>query len=185
MSEKTLYQTVEDRNNPSEIEDNGPFACRRSNAWLGLGSYFWDTFVDLAHWWGNMVYDGKYVICQSACNGSLQGTFDLYNDFCVLQEFSALKNALQERLHRKNISVGDVLCYLMRHSDFCSRYKAIRAKATGCMKHAPTMRFVNYNVAYLELMPPVQFCVLDKSFLLGGTYNIVYPKKYISQMYDI
>ena len=43
----------------------------------------------------------------------------------------------------------------------------------------PTMRFVNYNIVRLELMPPVQFCVMDKSFLLGDVYRIVYPAKYI------
>ena len=108
MNDKTLYQTVEDRNNPSEIETEGPFICVRNN-----------------------------------------------------------------------ISVSDVICFLKNHSDFSSQYKAIRAKATGCMKHSPTMRFVNYNIARLELMPLVQFCVIDKSFLLGDVYRIVYPAKYI------
>lgn len=58
MNDKTLYQTVEDRNNPSEIETEGPFLCVRNNAWLGRGYYFWDTFVELAHWWGNTIYQG-------------------------------------------------------------------------------------------------------------------------------
>lgn len=35
MNDKTLYQTVEDRNNPLEIESEGPFLCVRNNAWLG------------------------------------------------------------------------------------------------------------------------------------------------------
>ncbi len=47
------------------------------------------------------------------------------------------------------------------------------------MKHSPTMKFVNYNIAYLELLPPVQFCVLDKAYLLDNIYQIVYPIKYL------
>lgn len=179
MNDKTLYQTVEDRNNPSKIESEGPFLCVRNNAWLGRGYYFWDTFVELAHWWGNTIYGGKYVVCQSYCDGLLPDTYDLYDDFETLRDFSNLKDELQKRLHRNNISVSDVICFLKKHSDFSSQYKAIRAKATGCMKHSPTMRFVNYNIARLELMPPVQFCVMDKSFLLGDVYRIVYPAKYI------
>lgn len=46
-------------------------------------------------------------------------------------------------------------------------------------KSAAEGRFVNYNIARLELMSPVQFCVMDKSFLLGDVYRIVYPAKYI------
>ena len=91
MNDKTLYQTVEDRNNPSEIETEGPFLCVRNNAWLGRGYYFWDTFVELAHWWGNTIYQGKYVVCQSYCDGLLPDTYDLYDDFETLRDFSKLK----------------------------------------------------------------------------------------------
>lgn len=181
METKSLFQTVEDRGNIDEIESQGPFLCNRSNAWLGKGFYFWDSFLDLAHWWGRTVYMGKYVICRSYCDSTSNKVYDLYNDFETLKEFADLKSALQDKLHISNISVGEVLCYLIKNSDFTNRYQAIRAKATGCMRHAPTMRFVNYNSAYLELMPPVQFCVLDKRFLVDHSYRIVYPSKYVSQ----
>lgn len=36
---KELYQTVEDRDNPDYVLENGPFKCI-SNAWLGDGYYF-------------------------------------------------------------------------------------------------------------------------------------------------
>lgn len=177
---KSLYQTVEDRENPMEIESRGPFLCKRNNAWLGEGFYFWDTFMDLAHWWGMTVYDGKYVICKSFCDASMKDVYDLYDDFNILQEFVVLKNTLQSRLHRTEISVNEVLCFLKKNSDFSKRYKAIRAKATGCIRNAPYVKFVSYNKAYLELMPPVQFCVLDTTFLYKKMYQIVYPVRYVS-----
>lgn len=52
MDRRTLFQAVKDLDNPDEIEQNGPFKCRREDAWLGEGYYFWDSFVELAHWWG-------------------------------------------------------------------------------------------------------------------------------------
>lgn len=177
---KSLFQTVEDRKNPMVIESTGPFLCRRKNAWLGKGFYFWDSFVNLAHWWGKTVYDGKYVICKSFCEASMKDVYDLYDDFNILQEFVLLKNTLQSKLHRTDISVSDVLCYLKMNSDFSKRYKAVRAKATGCMRDVPYMKFVSYNKAYLELMPPVQICILDTTFLYKKIYEIVYPAHYVS-----
>ena len=48
MGVKKIFQTLEDRNNPDEVESQGPFICT-NNPWLGKGYYFWDTFLDLAH----------------------------------------------------------------------------------------------------------------------------------------
>ena len=47
MGVKKIFQTLEDRNNPDEVESQGPFICT-NNPWLGKGYYFWDTFLDLA-----------------------------------------------------------------------------------------------------------------------------------------
>ena len=41
----TGYHTVEDRDNPDEIEADGPFKCTRGDAWLGPGYYFWDSKI--------------------------------------------------------------------------------------------------------------------------------------------
>lgn len=46
--DRILYQTVEDRNNPDDVEQHGPFLCTNKMAWLGHGYYFWDTFINLA-----------------------------------------------------------------------------------------------------------------------------------------
>lgn len=40
MDRRTLFQAVKDLDNPDEIEQNGPFKCRREDAWLGEGYYF-------------------------------------------------------------------------------------------------------------------------------------------------
>lgn len=75
---RIIYQTVEDRGNPDYVEQHGPFICTNKNAWLGEGYYFWDTIIELAHWWGNLCYkDSGYIISQSACDDKLEKVFDL------------------------------------------------------------------------------------------------------------
>ena len=44
MDKRALFQAVKDLDNPDEIEQNGPFKCRREDAWLGEGYYFLGLF---------------------------------------------------------------------------------------------------------------------------------------------
>ncbi|MBK9689303.1 MAG: hypothetical protein IPO65_16695 [Saprospiraceae bacterium] len=64
---KTVYQTLENRGNQDYVENNGPFLCSRNNAWLGNGYYFWDSFIENAHWWGWKVkkFTNGYFICEA------------------------------------------------------------------------------------------------------------------------
>ena len=55
----TAYQTLEDRDNPDEIETNGSYRCRSSNAWLGIGYYFWDSNAQWANEWGEKSYSNS------------------------------------------------------------------------------------------------------------------------------
>lgn len=71
MATKIVYQTLEDRQTDlDKIESNGPYSCRWENSWLGNGYYFWDTFIDNAHWWGveGRKYKNGYIICQAECD---------------------------------------------------------------------------------------------------------------------
>ena len=61
---RIIYQTVEDRGNPDYVEQHGPFICTNKNAWLGEGYYFWDTIIELAHWWGNLCYKDSRIYNQ-------------------------------------------------------------------------------------------------------------------------
>ena len=116
---------------------------------------FWDSFVELAHWWGRESLGNNYVICRSYCVASLPDTYDLYDNPEHIVSFRALSEALSEEYPNKFISVHFVLEMLK------------------CLK------FNRGNVAYLETIPPIQFCVLDKSYLINGEYQIIYPPKYL------
>jgi hypothetical protein len=90
----TLYQTLEDRGNPVWVEDNGPLRCNRGNAWLGDGYYFWDSHIQLAHYWGEM-YKKGYMIC--AASAVLDHTcWDLHNNANHRIEFEEIYNLLIE-----------------------------------------------------------------------------------------
>lgn len=108
MKKRNLYQAVKDKCNPDEIELKGPFECRRANAWLGKGYYFWESFIELAHWWGRESCDGKYVICLSHCDSSFPNTFDLYNSPEHLSIFRNLYKALVNEYPNKEITVAFV-----------------------------------------------------------------------------
>ncbi len=183
MDKRKIYQAVEDRDNPDEIEQNGPFLCRRKDAWLGIGYYFWDYFIELAHWWGSECYNGNYVICLSHCDAKFPNTFDLYNNPEHLKAIRTLCKELSLQYPNKTITVPFVLEMLKDHSDFLTKYQAIRAKADRCWRYSPRISFVAKNSAYLEIIPPIQICVLKKAFLLDGEYKIVYPDKYMSEGY--
>ena len=88
MSEiKILYQTLENRKNPEIIEKNGPFLCNWENTWLGDGYYFWDSFINNAHWWGKEArkYKDGYIICKSICDYNSIDCFDLVGNTEHLQ----------------------------------------------------------------------------------------------------
>lgn len=51
MEFNPLYQTVKNNGNKQSIETFGPI-YGKVDTWLGNGYYFWDGFIELAHWWG-------------------------------------------------------------------------------------------------------------------------------------
>lgn len=181
MKKRNLYQAVKDKCNPDEIELKGPFECRRANAWLGKGYYFGDSFIELAHWWGRESCDGKYVICLSHCDNSFPNTFDLYNSPEHLSIFRNRYKALVNEYPNKEITVAFVLEMLKDHSEFTKEFHAIRAKSEMCWKDSPRVKFIPKNSSYLEMIPPIQICVLNKVFLIDGEYKIVYPDEYLTE----
>jgi len=60
-----IYQTLEERGNPDDIESYRPFICRSKTAWLAHDYYFWDSFIENAHWWGTKIDTDEYVICEA------------------------------------------------------------------------------------------------------------------------
>lgn len=81
----------------------------------------------------------------------------------------------------KEITVAFVLEMLKDHSEFTKEFHAIRAKSEMCWKDSPRVKFIAKNSSYLEMIPPIQICVLNKVFLIDGEYKIVYPDEYLKE----
>lgn len=175
----TLYQAVEDRNNRDEVESDGPYKCVSSSAWLGEGYYFWDTNIGLAHWWGKTAYNGRYMVCRIDFVCDYDAVFDLVGDMAAIQlmkETVAFLNSVG-----KPCTVPTAIEYLKRHTDFCKKYVAIRAKDEKIPAREDKIFFVSgVNKPYLNLNPRIQFCFFDKSVFIGYDYKIVYPDDYVT-----
>ncbi len=174
-----LYQTLEDRSNIDYVEENGPFICRRSSAWLGIGYYYWDTFVDNAHLWGEKIYkknNKDYIICLSRV---VFNSSDVYNleDSNTLFEFKVLEQKLSDVYPDKNITVAVVLAQLKQSQDFV--YKAIKARALDDMSSSKQkIPFMKNHKAYLDTCPHIKVCIIDKTFIGESNFKVIYPSVY-------
>lgn len=183
MRIKNIYQTVKDRNNPDDVELSGPFLCNR-NPWLGEGYYFWDTFIDLAHWWGWQGYQGSYMICQASCEDNRDKIFDLLGDTEHVLEMKAYKEVLEKKNPGQKITVSFIIQHMRKHSNF--DYYAIRASGVDTVnKDIKDLKLMNNrikfksgNEAYLDLTPPIQICIIDKKGIGLKNYKVIYPDGY-------
>lgn len=185
---RTLYQTVEDRDNPDDIELNGPYICKNNKAWFGHGYYFWDSFICLAHWWGNLCYQKNgYIICQSSLSeDNMCRVYDLVGHPELLLEIEAASEIITKGTGKKDkLHIPEIIEYLKRKTSFLKKYGAIRAYPLKTlpdkMAKEYQIKFNDWNRAYIDLRPAIQFCFFDKS-LLNEDYHIVYPESYCNEM---
>ena len=171
-----LYQTVEDRSNPDYLEKNGPIFCK-NNPWLGRGYYFWDSFYENAEWWGQVHYANNYMICadESDCEHEM---FDLVGNTQHLQQMSIAASKLRVSFKNRKLYVAHVLAFI-RGELKSFTYKAVRANAINSKRYIGLEQIVYFpnDHSYLELLPPIQVCVYDKSFL-SGKFRVIYPPQY-------
>ena len=185
MVSKTIYQALEDKNNPDSIKNDGPFLCERDNSWLGTGYYFWESFIENAHWWGRegANYSNGYVICKAQYDFDEDHCFNLIdnlNHLNLLKEtYKLLKN---NGLANKRTTVKRIITYL-KDKRGIFRYKATRVygihsknKKSDFMDFFP---FINGHIAYLDATPAIQICFYNKKALNFRDYHIVFPDKYI------
>lgn len=164
MVELQLYQTVENRNNPDEVERSAPFKCENKNAWLGEGYYFWDKFIVYARKWGEKAYNGNYFICEVVAEYEQEEVLDLVGNSSQIFDISEIAKKL-EKEYRKKITVPFIIQYLKAHTSF--DYKMIRAHSVNAFPSISPLQysFVSWNNSYIDLRPIIQCCVLDKSIL--------------------
>ncbi len=182
---KKLYQTLEDRGNPDEVQDCGPFRCRTDNAWLGEGYYFWEYFIELAHFWGQNCRYSNYIICEATANLNDNNCYDLVDNFNHIQDF---KNIFQlmtdEGLVNEKTTVRRIISFMQAKGLF--QHSAIRVVGTNSIagkekneQFTQRVRFDNKLPAFLDLIPPIQICILNIANVSLNDYSIVYPDIYV------
>lgn len=155
-----VYQTISNQGKPKyTIETLGPIYCV-NNPWLGNGYYFWDGFIELAHWWGNKHYAGNYIICQANLNFEDSEYYDLVGNTFHLRCFKAGMMALKAKLKCNNLTVSAVLAEFRKHSDNF-HYKVIRARSEHHIEDSENVRFVEDDRGYMITIPAIQICVTD------------------------
>lgn len=188
MKTVSIYQTLEDRGNYKEVEKHGPYLCSDKNShgeyksgvkepWLGEGYYFWDSFIDDAHWWGKSVYrkfDKSYIICETVYDQHSPLLFDTVADPRLLLDVLECAKIIRNKWNLNNVSVPLAIGYLRKMPDF--KYKAIRVYPNPVGIHTRTKIFFPGNKFVLTKMEKIQVCFFDKT-LLTEPFEIVYPPR--------
>ena len=158
MFEIIGYQTIENRDNTTEVLDKAPFICYRKDAWLGYGYYFWDNSLEYAKKWGEDGYKIKgYIICKTELK--IDNLFDLVGNVGHQQAFRALHQKYQA-IRKDKLVVAQVL-NLMRKNSTDFNYQAIRV--FDDKPNTDKIPFTNqYNPPSLILNLRVQICVFEK-----------------------
>jgi hypothetical protein len=187
VSVKTIYQTLEDRNNPDQIEADGPFKCKSRNAWLGFGYYFWESFIDNAHWWGKECgnYEGGYVICKAKYDFNEELCFNLIDNPEHIKDFKDTIELIKEKgLFNKRTTVSRIISYL-KDTLKIFNYEATRVfgihSKNKSSEYSFTLPFKPAGNQYLDLTPAIQICFYSKQSLSLRNYHIIFPDEYIEE----
>ncbi len=177
-----LVQTLKDRDNADHVEEHGPFICVKDHAWLGRGYYFWDTHLELGHWWGKVACSGNYMIC--VADGVIDSScWDLHGNGKHRIELKEVCDELikSKLMSKESITIPRLIEFLKKKGKFA--YKAIRALGMRSMGDSNTDFILRFpfeiqNPSYLEVYPTVQICLIEKNALCLRYYRIVYPEHY-------
>jgi hypothetical protein len=165
---------------------DGPFICRNKTAWLGKGYYFWESFIENAHWWGKECnnYRYGYVVCEAY--------YDLDDTLCFNlvdnpEHFQMLRDTIcameREGLYEKEKTTVARLIYYLKDTIRVFNYHASRINGLNSRsKNSPYSEIALFNrgdYQYIDLIPTIQVCFYKKGVLNLRNYRIVYPDEYV------
>lgn len=198
MPKLNIFQTLEDRGNPEHIEANGPFECDWDNTWLGHGYYFWDSFKDNAHFWGEMRYkknNKDYVIGKSEFTYDENELFDLTTPKHLILFKKIVENIIDKDIITGEVTVLKVIMFLKEIGIF--PYKASRAHCDRTIgrnypefknevKFEETKDPKKPKNFSMNLTPAYQICIYSplEGSGFSGSFEIIYPEKYITARID-
>lgn len=187
MFTRKAYQTLEDRD-IQKIESDGPFPCLRQNAWLGDGYYFWESFIENAHWWGTegACYRNGYIICESTFELDDKKCFNLVDNPTHLEEFNKTKKQLiEQKLYEEGkTTVARIIKFIKKKLTLNS--EAIRVYGVNSIgRNSQYRNSTNFEYKkgkpshqYLDSTPAIQVNFFTKSSLNRKGFKIVFPPEY-------
>jgi hypothetical protein len=178
-----VHQTLLDKGNADQIENEGPFPVQDvKNSYLGGGYYFWDNHIELAHWWGKVHCANKYVICQ----GDLEVTEDLFFDLLGSREQQLyFKDVISKLPGAEHMPIGSVIELLKELEGKPNKkgifpFKVIRAMDVKNNSFKQNViPFAKKKVGEMTLAPQIIVCLIEKNNLHLRSYKIIHPDKYI------
>lgn len=179
MKNRVLYHTTENRDNPDYVEHNAPFKCTH-DAWLGEGYYFWEEFIENAHWWGRTHYKDNYFICRTSCDLDSLNILDFENTQTIHEIRNAI-NKIQKESGIRKLTPRAVIDFFKQKG--IVEFDAVRIRALGTVgdKYGHDIKarrlHFEHRTAYVDLCPPIQICIMDKC-LLTSPLKIIYPEEY-------
>jgi len=175
-----LYQTLANNENVDNIEKNGPFKCESKTAWLGTGYYFWEQFIENAQWWGKQIHGGNYIICSSSYDRFSDDCLDLIDnddDLKTVREF--IEELKRKGKYTASTSLSRVIELFKNEFNIkAARINGIGSKRGSFEDHKVYINKEKTNI-FIDLMPPIQVCIYDKSILLKE-FKVIYPIEYAS-----
>lgn len=183
-----VYQTLKNKDNSSYVEENGPFICNWSNAWLGEGYYFWEAFLNSAHWWGKNHCKNNYFICESSCLQTIDNCFDLVGNTDHMEIFCKTVDEMKSKgLIKDKTTVTRILQYI-KYDIKVFKFEATRAvgyTSIGENKNSKYLKRMLFEAPkegkpthYLHYLPPIQICFYNKSSMGLNGYKIIFPDEY-------
>lgn len=186
MPVKNVFQTLEDRvdSDYDKLEREGPYKCSSKNSWLGEGYYFWDTFIENAHWWGQVRgYKNGYIICHAKCDFNNDECCDLVGNTEHMVQFIDAYNALfSAGIANEKTRISRIIHHL-KWEVRTFHFTAIRAYGVKSKDLGSRFAFTRYfqsnkQNSVIDLKPAIQICFYSKSALRLRNYRIVYPEMY-------
>lgn len=184
-----IFQTVKDLDNVDQLEQQGPIFCDSNSAWLGHGYYFWDSEIDLAHWWGKVhcQYNGyDYLILKSSYDKLSDCLFDLYDNVEHRRDLRQAYAIAKLNTKKDKCTMPYLIEVLKKSKHF--KYDAIRAEFKGAINIGELTEYRpvagDKKGSYVDLYPAVQICVLHKRFL-SAPVRVVYPVEYNEEAYTL
>jgi hypothetical protein len=184
LATKKVYQTLEDRDNPDEIERHGPFKCNKNNAWMGEGYYFWESFIDNAHWWGEECnsFENGYIICEAIYIEHEDQCFNLIDNPEHMKMFNDTKDLmLKQGLYKDGETTVARIIEFLRTKLKIFKYEAVRVNGVNSKSYKSS--FSNRTIfdarnpqKFLDTSPAYQICFY--SILNLRNFRIIFPDKY-------